>query len=56
MKVRGFFSCHKEKYEKEKYSRLGNTEIKNTLSKLRMSSFKLAPENDTKYKKSKIGE
>ena len=40
---RGFFTCVKDKHEKERYLlRLRNMKIRNALSKLRLSSFKLA--------------
>ena len=35
-------TCLKDKQEKERYLGLGNMEIKNALSKLRLPSFKLA--------------
>ena len=51
-KNKGFFTCLKEKHEKERYLGLGNMEIRNALSKLRMFSFKLAnvTENGSKQK------
>ena len=36
------FTCQKDKQEKEKYLGVGNMEIMNALSKLRLSFFKLA--------------
>ena len=39
---KGFFTCLKGKHKKEKYLDFGNMEIRNVLSKLRLSSFKLA--------------
>ena len=39
---KGFFTCLKDTHEKERYLGLGNMEIRNALSKLRLSSFKLA--------------
>ena len=41
-KNKGFFTCLKDKHEKERYLDLRNMEIRNTLSKLRLSSFKFA--------------
>ena len=37
-----YITCLKDAHEKERYLDLGNMEIKNVLSKLRLSSFKLA--------------
>ena len=39
---RGFFKCLKDAHEKERYLGLGNMEIRKALSKLRLSSSKLA--------------
>ena len=50
---KGFFTCLKDTHEKERYLGLGNMEIRNALSKLRICSFKLAivTENGSKQKK-----
>ena len=37
-----FFTCLKDKHEKERYLGLGNMEIGNALSKLRLPSLKFA--------------
>ena len=39
---KGFFACLKDTHEKERYLGLENMEIRNALSKLKLSSFKLA--------------
>ena len=39
---KGFFTCLKDKHEKERYLDLRNMEIRNALSKLRLSSFEFA--------------
>ena len=39
---RGFFMRIKEKYEKERYLEINNIELRTALSKLRLSSYKLA--------------
>ena len=39
---RGFFMHTKEKYEKERYLNIDNLEIRTALTKLRLSSYKLA--------------
>ena len=41
-KNKEFFTCLKDKHEKERYLGLGNMEIGNALSKLRLSSLKFA--------------
>ena len=47
---KGFFTCLKDTYEKERYLGLGNLEITNALSKLRLSSFKLAIVTGKRFK------
>ena len=41
-KNKGLFPCLKDKHEKEGYLGLGNMKTRNALSKLRLSSLKLA--------------
>ena len=48
-----FFKSLKDKHEKERYLDLGNMEITNTLSKLRLSSFKIAMVTGKWFKKKK---
>ena len=38
-KNKGFFTCLQDKYEKERYLELENMELRNELSKLRLSSY-----------------
>ena len=38
-KNKGFFTCLQDKYEKETYLKLENMELRNDLSKLRLSSY-----------------
>ena len=38
-KNKGFFTCLQDKYEKERYLELENMELRNDLSKLRLSSY-----------------
>ena len=38
-KNKRFFTCLQDKYEKERYLELENMELKNDLSKLRLSSY-----------------
>ena len=38
IKNKGFFTCLENKYEKERYLELENMELRNALSKLRLSS------------------
>ena len=51
-KIKGFFTCLKDKHKKMILG-LGNMEIRNALSKLKMFSFKLAivTENGSKQKR-----
>ena len=39
---KGFFTNLKDTHEKERYLGLGNMEMRNALSKVRLSSFKFA--------------
>ena len=38
-KNKGFFTCLQDKYEKERHLKLENMELRNDLSKLRLSSY-----------------
>ena len=53
--IKGFFACLKDKHEKNILG-LGNMEIRNALSKVKMFSFKLAivTENGSKQKERQI--
>ena len=50
---KGFFTCLNDKHEKERYLDLRNVKIRTVLSKLRLSSFKLAIVTGKWFKKKK---